>query len=274
MPPRTSSHPRRVARNYSAKPLASSSAFWKLRILCGDTRSLCCITKVFCWTQQTLVLIEDAKHLQTDDMMSQVTKVRDISEELNHFLERLGRVRKRHIASQYLRAFGTNRQDERELAGILDRLDRARSELLIRIQLAHVSVTASIHDKFARINSNMDVGLGAAPLACSYPSSPLLRVDSGYEEDPFSFGDVEPPNTTSLNSSVMGRPSKSRSARRYIGSQTFDRAMIISGDVGAGAHTTDGAWTEYRNCEASGDSLQVHGGVDLVSFRRLLALRG
>ncbi len=98
--------------------------------------------------RRTLKLISEQRQLQIDEILSQVTKLCQISEELDSFLQRLDRIRNKSVTRQYLRAFKSSRQDDRELAGILSRLDRVKLELMARIHITHVGMTAKLKEGF------------------------------------------------------------------------------------------------------------------------------
>ncbi|KAK4454833.1 hypothetical protein QBC34DRAFT_102977 [Podospora aff. communis PSN243] len=199
---------------------------------------------------QTLRLVIAQQHLQTHEVLGQIEKLHDISSELKEFLQRLNRVRKSSRTSQYLRAFGVARQDDRELAGILGRLDRTKSELMNRIHIAHVAITASIQKGFAEA------------------SPPKGRGRNGIQvrEYEIDTSDVD------RKATWPGNPPTYPPRKRYIGSRTFDQATIISGDVGDIAPNT-GFCSEYRDCGAWGTSVQVHGDMDALSFGQLLETR-
>jgi len=197
---------------------------------------------------QTLALIKNQRHLHTDEVVGQIQKVHEISGELDAFLQRLHRVQKRSRTSQYLRAFRVSRQEDRELSGILSRLDRAKIELMARIQIAHVGMTATIHEGFA------------AALPVAKRKSYDMNIDRGYSPRPSRDGAI------SRESSPTYRDKKGRIA-------SFDRATIICGDVGCSASAPSSSRGEFRDCKAWDDSVQVHGDMDTVSFRELLARR-
>jgi len=183
---------------------------------------------------QTLELIRGQRQLQTDEILSQISKLGKVSQELDSFLQRLGRVRRRSIARQYLRAFKSSRQDDRELTGILNRMDRVKLDLIARIDIIHVGMTARFQE-----------GVLQAAFAAARP----------VEDKMSSFVQASQPK------------------RQVISSRTFDRAMVIYGDVGVLSPPVQQVSSEYRDCQAWDDSTQVFGGMGSEPFEQLLAQR-
>jgi hypothetical protein len=99
----------------------------------------------------TLRLIEEEKELQTAGVVEQLAKVLEISQELQGFLGKMATWQTTSAARQYVHAIGSAKRDEKEMVGILDRLDRAKNELGTRILLAQVGLTGTIRDGFAAV---------------------------------------------------------------------------------------------------------------------------
>jgi hypothetical protein len=99
----------------------------------------------------TLRLIEEEKELQTASVVEQLAKVLEISQELQDFLGKLATWQTTSAARQYVHAIGSAKRDEKEMVGILDRLDRAQNELVTRILLAQVGLTGTLRDGFAAV---------------------------------------------------------------------------------------------------------------------------
>jgi hypothetical protein len=100
--------------------------------------------------------------------MDQVTKVHKVSEELHAFLKELAGWITRSTTRQFIHAMGSGKRDEKELAEILDRFDRAKADLRTRILLVQVGLTGTLNDGFVaalpviqRIDWNVQRVLGA-----------------------------------------------------------------------------------------------------------------
>ena len=210
-------------------------------------------------------------------MGEQLGKLRDTSLELHAFLQKIAQLDRRSGTKAHLHAITLGRRDEKELAGILDRLDRTGSELQTRIQLVLVGMLSTLHDELVTpqpvlCRSDTDAQGVLAPdqstdtpsgrdtsehVLCSQTRSPS-GSDGGLEAD------VRTPGRASL--------SPSGSQRLYLENVSLDEAHMINGDVGS-TTWTQLATGEYRGNEAKGHSLQVNGRMDSESFNALLAAR-
>ena len=94
----------------------------------------------------TARLIEAEKELQTAGIGEQLIRVEEISRELHDFLESMGRSQEKSRVQIFLRAIGKGEQNAVELRRILDRWAGARADLSLRIQLAQVGLSRSLHD--------------------------------------------------------------------------------------------------------------------------------
>ena len=99
----------------------------------------------------TARLVEAEKELQTAEIGAQLIRVEEISRELHDFLESIVVSQGKSIVKKYLRAVGTGEQNAKEIRGILHRLAEARTDLSIRIQLAHVGLSGSLRDGFVAV---------------------------------------------------------------------------------------------------------------------------
>jgi hypothetical protein len=118
--------------------------------------------------RRTLALVQQEKELQTSGVVEQVATVHSLAQELEAFLEQMTGWRSKNSARQYAHAIFSGKKDEKSLAGVLDRLDRAKNELVARILLAQVGLTGNLHDGFAatlpvvrRIDQNVQSILGS-----------------------------------------------------------------------------------------------------------------
>lgn len=93
-------------------------------------------------------LVEEEKVLQTAEIGEQLIRVQEIAQELQKYLECMTTLQKKSTVRQYLRNIGTGEQKEKELRGIMDRLAQAKTDLSMRIQLAHVGLSGTLRDGF------------------------------------------------------------------------------------------------------------------------------
>ena len=94
----------------------------------------------------TARLVEAETELQTAEVGEQLIRVEAISRELYDFLESMRRSQEKNKVMRFLRAVGVGEQTAEELRRILDRWAGARADLSLRIQLAHVGLSRSLHD--------------------------------------------------------------------------------------------------------------------------------
>ena len=106
-------------------------------------------------TVTTARLVKAEKELQTPEIGAQLTCVEVKSRELCDFLESMRRSQEKSKVMKYLRAVGMGEQDAEELRRILDRWARAKVDLSLRIQLAHVGISRSLRDGVVAVVSTI-----------------------------------------------------------------------------------------------------------------------
>lgn len=117
---------------------------------------------------RTLTLVEQEKELRTSSIIEQVATLHSLVQELEVFLGQLKGWRNKTSARQYIHALASGKKDETNLARILDRLDRAKNELVTRILLTQVGLTGTLYDGFTaawpvieRIDQNVQNVIGS-----------------------------------------------------------------------------------------------------------------
>jgi len=96
----------------------------------------------------SLNLVKEEERLQTAAVGQQVTAIIGVAETLKSFFDRLAAEQQRKAISQFFHALKSGDKDDRELEGILKRLDRARDELVLRISVAQVGLVGNLKDDF------------------------------------------------------------------------------------------------------------------------------
>ena len=71
-----------------------------------------------------------------------------MAEELRSFLDTLAVEQQKRSISQLIHALKSGDKEDKQLAGILDRLDRARGVLVLQISVAQVGVVGNLKDGF------------------------------------------------------------------------------------------------------------------------------
>ncbi len=111
--------------------------------------------------------MQGEKELQTPSIEEAIQTIIGIGEELMNHLNLLASWSGKNKARQYVHAFASGEKDEKTADDILDRLDRARAELNVRIITSHVGISGTIRDGFSvalsivrRVDENVQRVLG------------------------------------------------------------------------------------------------------------------
>ena len=98
--------------------------------------------------QLSLSLVKDEEALQTAGVEQQVRAITEVAQELKSFLERPAAEQQGKAVAHLIHALKSGDKDDRELEGIVGRLDSARDELVLRISVAQVSLVGNLKDGF------------------------------------------------------------------------------------------------------------------------------
>lgn len=104
----------------------------------GTSKTLDDVSKQIDGLERSLGLVKDEEPLQTAGVEQQVRAITEVAQELRSFLERLAAEQQRRVVSQFIHALKSGDKgdkDDRELEGIVGRLERARNELVLRISV-------------------------------------------------------------------------------------------------------------------------------------------
>jgi hypothetical protein len=115
----------------------------------------------------TLILVQNERELQTPAIEEATQTIIGTSQELMDHLNVLALRNTKNKAIQYIHVLASGERDENILDDILDRLDRGRAELSVRITTTHVGLSGTIHDGFLaalsivrRVDENVQRVLG------------------------------------------------------------------------------------------------------------------
>lgn len=97
---------------------------------------------------RSLILVKDEPSLQTASVTRQVSAIVEIGEELRAYFDELRQRQEKNSTRQLLHALKSGDGDDKQLSGILDRLDNARSELILCIDVAQVGLIGNLSDGF------------------------------------------------------------------------------------------------------------------------------
>ncbi|KAI8950668.1 hypothetical protein F4801DRAFT_333380 [Xylaria longipes] len=94
--------------------------------------------------------IEREPELRTPEIHAQINIIRLIATEVCQRLEVMTKIQHKSALRQGLRAWSRGPRDEAKLADVLRRLENAKAELVLRINLVHLSITGGIADEIGR----------------------------------------------------------------------------------------------------------------------------
>ena len=115
----------------------------------GISKTLENITKQLNTLVSTLGFLKEQERLQTASVGQQIQAVIEVAEELRDFFDKIKAEQQRKAVRQFFHALKSGDNDDVELVGIFDRLDRARLELVLRISLAQVGLIGNLQDGFS-----------------------------------------------------------------------------------------------------------------------------
>lgn len=96
----------------------------------------------------TLNPVKEQERLQTASVGQQLQTLIEVAEELKDLFDKIEAEQQRKTIRQLFHAIKSGDDDDIKLAGIFDRLDRARLELVLRISLAQVGLIGNLQDGF------------------------------------------------------------------------------------------------------------------------------
>jgi uncharacterized protein YoxC len=98
--------------------------------------------------ERSLSLVREEEVLQTAAVEQQVRCITEVAKELQSFLGMLAVEQRKRSTSRLVHAIKSGDKEDRQLADILDRLDRARDLLVLQISVAQVGVIGNLNDGF------------------------------------------------------------------------------------------------------------------------------
>lgn len=94
--------------------------------------------------------IEREPELRTPEIHAQINIIKFIATEVCQRLEVMAKLQQKSALRQGLRAWSRGPRDEAKLADVLRRLENAKAELVLRINLVHLSITGGIANELGR----------------------------------------------------------------------------------------------------------------------------
>ncbi|KAF7538374.1 hypothetical protein G7054_g3008 [Neopestalotiopsis clavispora] len=104
--------------------------------------------------QRILRDIKISQELHTGPICNQIEYIYSISLELQQILKRLAALNRQSLLRQGLHVVGHRARDESRLNDVLSRIEKAKTELLIRMSLVQIEKTGRLSEGLERVESN------------------------------------------------------------------------------------------------------------------------
>ncbi|KAI1756018.1 hypothetical protein F4782DRAFT_484532 [Xylaria castorea] len=101
--------------------------------------------------------IEREPELRTPEIHAQLNIIKFITTEVCQRMEIMTKLQRKSALRQGLRAWSRGSRDEAKLADVLRRLENAKAELVLRINLVHLSITGGIADDIGRFVQSTEI---------------------------------------------------------------------------------------------------------------------
>ncbi|RYP76362.1 hypothetical protein DL771_001801 [Monosporascus sp. 5C6A] len=105
--------------------------------------------------------VECRPELHTAAIHAHIQRVEAVAIELNTILEAMAQRQRKSALWQGLRALGRAARDEAKLDDVLKRLERAKADLALRIDLVHVGVSAEMAENMGRFMKGAEAVVNA-----------------------------------------------------------------------------------------------------------------
>jgi uncharacterized protein YoxC len=114
----------------------------------GASKTLDNVSKQLEALVQSLNLVKEEERLQTAAIERKVREIIQVAEELRDFFMALQTLEQKPTARRFMHSLVSGAKEEKELEGILSRLDSERHDLVLRISVAQVGVVGNLDDGF------------------------------------------------------------------------------------------------------------------------------
>jgi hypothetical protein len=114
----------------------------------GASKTLDSLSKQLDSLNRSLSLVRDEKALQTAAVGQQVRDITEVAGELRSFLDALAAEQQKRSIPQLIHSMKSGDKEDKQLAGILNRLDRARDLLVLQVSVAQVGVMGNLEEGF------------------------------------------------------------------------------------------------------------------------------
>lgn len=231
-------------------------------------------------------MVEEQEQLQTANVLHQVAEIRDISEELEEHLDKQIAKQKQSTSRQFVHALGRGFEDEETTEKILNRLQRAKADMSLQMQLAHIGISGDMQKGslatlplVRQVDAMLQLALGerlqvTSLLEESQTSQGKLVHEQDLQARRHSAGSDTVPLSTTLMAKLNARDATERNevGRAYVRNKTYNQAQQIAGNIGA-VRWIAHARVEYRGDEARDESMQYLGDISEGALNAILAQR-
>jgi hypothetical protein len=113
------------------------------------SKTLDSLSKQLDGLNRSLSLVRDEKALQTAAVEQQVRGIAEVAEELSSSLDTLAAEQHKRSIPQLIHSLKSGDKEDKQLADILDRLDRARDQLVLQVSIALVGAMGNLEEGFS-----------------------------------------------------------------------------------------------------------------------------
>ncbi|CAD6455816.1 5e77a018-5156-4f60-b40b-2159ab023bf8 [Sclerotinia trifoliorum] len=223
-------------------------------------------------------LVKNESNLRTAAVLSEIENIRKITEKLVEHLESTMPGEKSQ-ARRFAHQIAKGSKDQERLAKLMERLDRAKSNLGLSLHVANVGVTHGVGDDLA-INTDI-LNRVDQLLRNIFGDEGGLRIaelvkNQHPQNDGFVHIKGEDLSRITTSGDDLGGNSKDAgwlSRRITLNNVTREQALQINGPIGEKGWREEVSHLEIRNNEASGSSIQINHAVSEEAFYAMLANR-
>ncbi|OBS23232.1 hypothetical protein FPOA_03785 [Fusarium poae] len=222
-------------------------------------------------TKNILQIVRDEEALQTAAVANELVEIESILKRIVELLKALNE--EKGAVRQFTHQLVHGSRDERKLSDIFGELGRAKFNLMMRIQAAHVGLTRSLDNSIAintsiveRVNSLLEPVLGEGQ---GLKIAKFLRDRCKDDGDIIMLDDSD---VLSLQDKAPQEAHRLAGERIVIDNLTEDQALQINGPIGQDGWR-EVAHMEIRNNKASGNAMQINDSMSMEAFTQMLALR-
>ncbi|KAJ8063731.1 hypothetical protein OCU04_007594 [Sclerotinia nivalis] len=221
-------------------------------------------------------LVKNESNLRTAAVLSEIENIRKITEKLIEHLE-LTMPGEKSQARRFAHQLAKGSKDQEALVKLMERLDRAKSNLGLSLHVANVGVTRGVGDDLA-INTDILNRVDELLRNVFGDEGGLKIAELVKNQHPQNDGLVhikseDLSRRTTNGDDVQGNSKDAGwiSGRIVLNNVTREQALQINGPIGEKGWREEVFHLEIRDNEASGSSIQINHAVSEEAFYAMLA---